>query len=187
MSEDAYLERVYSVFADASKWALEHEPAYFCALCESPIEELFLYAIWANGCWAERVELANSRFEELRGMRLPELSHLKIQCVPQCEVAGYRVDFLLAAARANGEPPFLLAVECDGHDFHEKTKKQAARDKKRDRQLNDVGVVVYRFTGSELWRDAGQCARDVISKLECERSDSWTRHFSRTPQKESAE
>jgi hypothetical protein len=27
--------------------------------------------------------------------------------------------------------PFLVAIECDGHDFHEKTKQQTSKDKKK--------------------------------------------------------
>lgn len=54
-----------------------------------------------------------------------------------------------------------LVVECDGHDFHEKTKEQAKRDKSRDRDLQAAGITVLRFTGSEIYNDINQCIIDI--------------------------
>lgn len=56
----------------------------------------------------------------------------------------------------------VLAVEADGHDFHERTKEQAERDRKRDRLLlRKHCVPTLRFTGSEVWRDPFACAKEV--------------------------
>lgn len=63
-----------------------------------------------------------------------------------------------------------ILVECDGHEFHEKTKEQAARDKSRDRDLQAAGFPVYRFTGSEIWRDPVACATQLVVVLQ-----DWTR------------
>lgn len=52
------------------------------------------------------------------------------------------------------QPHVVLAIECDGHDFHEKTKEQARRDKSRDRLLMANGIHTIRFTGSEVFRRA---------------------------------
>lgn len=46
-----------------------------------------------------------------------------------------------------------IIVELDGHDFHEKTKEQAKKDKERDRNLMKVGNLVIHFTGSEVYND----------------------------------
>lgn len=54
-----------------------------------------------------------------------------------------------------------VAIECDGHDFHEKTKEQAARDKQRDRDLQSIGWAVARFTGSEIFKNAPAAAEQV--------------------------
>jgi very-short-patch-repair endonuclease len=54
-----------------------------------------------------------------------------------------------------------LAVEVDGHEFHEKTKDQAARDKRRDRELQQEGWNVFRFTGSEVWRVPFGCCDQI--------------------------
>lgn len=73
----------------------------------------------------------------------------------QRRIEGFRVDFFLEAF---GE---TLVVECDGHDFHERTKKQATKDRSRDRRLQELGHTVFRFTGSEIWSDPMACAGQV--------------------------
>jgi very-short-patch-repair endonuclease len=97
---------------------------------------------------------------------------------PQAQIGEYRVDFLVTWRKLdydvgeNGRVTpqatltWSVVVECDGHDFHEKTKGQAQRDKERDRELQRVGYNVFRFTGSEIWKDALHCAREVMEFLE---------------------
>jgi very-short-patch-repair endonuclease len=58
-----------------------------------------------------------------------------------------------------------MIVECDGHDFHEKTKEQARHDKERDRNLQSLGYFVYRYTGSELYADVFRGAAEVVHVL----------------------
>jgi hypothetical protein len=70
------------------------------------------------------------------------------------------VDFIYTV-KGDGTGP-VLAVECDGHDFHERTKEQAAKDRSRDRRLQEAGYTVFRFTGSELWRDPCSCSDQII-------------------------
>jgi len=86
---------------------------------------------------------------------------------PQHVIGKYRVDFLLEGDGRHlfGTKNILsqIVIECDGHDFHEKTKDQATRDKKRDRELQSLGFKVFRFSGSEIWKTNGQC---VIESLE---------------------
>lgn len=61
---------------------------------------------------------------------------------------------------------YVCIVECDGHDYHERTKEQAARDRSRDRAFQSIGIPVFRFTGSEIHEDATKCAREVVRYLE---------------------
>lgn len=63
-----------------------------------------------------------------------------------------------------------MIVECDGHDFHEKTKKQAKHDKKRDRYLTSFGYTVFRFTGSEIYKDPVWCVCEVFEYLQGSRN-----------------
>lgn len=83
--------------------------------------------------------------------------------VPQAKIArtNYRADFLVILnARGRGVNP-LVVIECDGHDYHERTKEQAARDRKRDRDIQRLGIPVLRFTGSEIVRDIDECIAQI--------------------------
>lgn len=109
--------------------------------CESPIEKMvFLQLFLLN-------------FKSLLG------SEEEVRFMNQVKIGPYRVDFLIQTEDAK------IVVECDGHDFHEKTKEQAAKDKKRDRFLQSKGYRVLRFTGSEIWSkqvDVGKEVHDVL-------------------------
>lgn len=83
--------------------------------------------------------------------------HIKFPLIiTQDEIGPYRADFTLMGCAAK------VVVECDGHDFHEKTKEQAARDKKRDRYMTEAGYKVLRFAGSEIYSNPFECARQAL-------------------------
>ena len=86
-------------------------------------------------------------------------------CAPQVRCGPHRVDFLFIGFCCEVNPA-MVAVECDGHEFHERTKEQAARDKARDRDLARMGIHVMRFTGSEVHRNPAACAREVQKLLD---------------------
>jgi very-short-patch-repair endonuclease len=66
----------------------------------------------------------------------------------------YRVDFLvLYGGRA-------VAVELDGHEYH-RTKEQRQSDAQKDRWLAERGIETLRWTGSEVYRDAQGCIRQL--------------------------
>lgn len=133
-------------------------------LTESPIEALFATAFWSRYDWSKVSEIGlYASINKL--IEAAEIGAPTIVWQPQMEVAGSRVDFIFCQAMSGTEQPVVIAVECDGHDFHEKTKQQAARDKSRDRKLAAHGIRVLRFTGSEIYRDAGACAGEVFGLL----------------------
>lgn len=78
--------------------------------------------------------------------------------VPQYEANGYRYDLALFCPGYK-----VLFIECDGHDFHERTKEQALRDRRRDRRSQQDGNRVVRFTGAEIWADAASCASEALN------------------------
>lgn len=86
------------------------------------------------------------------GMGLPESIRIGIES--QVVIGEFRVDFVLLSPDGKR----LCVVECDGHDFHERTKEQAARDRSRDRELLMAGLPVLRYTGSEIYQRPFECA-----------------------------
>ncbi len=132
-------------------------------LFESPIEALFFTAL-RN---AISVGFAPSLSHTVIYIKTPkkrEKTKENILCVErQVQIGSYRVDFLIWCPL---KPERMMVVECDGHDFHERTKEQAAKDRSRDRALQSQGYEVFRFTGSELYRDPLGCAQEVARILE---------------------
>lgn len=132
--------------------------------CDSPIERLFASSWLAH--------YANTHFEVLvscRGKKLFTLGRsfgahdvARATLEMQSQIGKHRVDFAITHGHPDGDI-IRIVVECDGHDFHEKTKKQAASDKRRDRELMSAGWLVVRFTGSELYADPDDCVSEVLN------------------------
>ena len=131
--------------------------------CESPIESLLLahmcFASYGYSNWRIPARLT-SKFDGTDA----ESREGMIVIVPQAQIAGCRVDFAVYAGNLVGQWA-SVAIECDGHEFHEKTKEQAARDKSRDRALASYGVTTLRFTGSEIYRDPENCVAEIACVL----------------------
>lgn len=83
---------------------------------------------------------------------------------PQVQIGVYRVDFLLGIGTESSDADCVV-IECDGHDFHDRTPQQAERDKSRDRYLNQHVKAVARFTGREIYRDVDACLADATKIL----------------------
>ena len=107
---------------------------------------------------------------------------------PQAQIGKYRADFLVTyhdlsktywerSGERDSLAPFSLVVEVDGHDFHERTKDQARRDKKRDRDIQNLGFMVLRFTGSDVWADPLKCATEVLRIARRQWAAKWEPQF----------
>lgn len=68
------------------------------------------------------------------------------------EIGSYKIDLVLRS------PHGAVAIECDGHEFHERTKQQASSDRARDRELLEMGLATIRFTGSDIHNYPRECA-----------------------------
>lgn len=129
--------------------------------CDSPIERILL------GHLMQIAAAANSRIHlhiagEVHSLgTITHTSELHIH--PQWRHREYRADFKLEA-EYDGRSRTLV-VECDGHDYHERTKEQARRDKVRDRAFLADGLTVMRFTGSEIWNAGQRCAAECVAYL----------------------
>lgn len=130
---------------------------YICGLdyseCNSPIEVLFNFAF----------DLV--KFSE---------GYIGFDLIPQAEIHAnekmYRVDFAFFANDIDGmvdvkNHGYMLAIECDGHEFHEKTKEQVAKDNEREYDLKMQGFDVLRFSGSQLYNKPFRCAAQTLDYI----------------------
>lgn len=92
----------------------------------------------------------------------------------------YHVDFLLMLQAVYYDPTaflkinanfFCVAIEIDGHNFHERTKEQAARDKWRDREIQKAGYKLFRYTASEVYERSPQIVWELVDFLKTQRLD----------------
>lgn len=122
----------------------------------SPIEELFLSAFLVYH------DLFTIKLDtEGRDFALVKWYNNDIRIYPQFEIEKYlTVDFVLKVTngKLSGK---IIVIECDGHDFHEKTKEQAKRDKQRDRKLTKLGYNILHFSGSEIYNNPKGCILEI--------------------------
>ncbi len=131
------------------------------ATCDSPIEQLFLSAL---------ITLAHDQYEDIfvnsGDYKGPIQSWADLFVFTQHKIGKYTADFLIAGRHMelphSPEIRRSIVVECDGHDFHERTKEQAQRDRKRDRDIQALGYKILRFTGSEIFRAPFDCASTAL-------------------------
>jgi len=134
----------------------------FAGLEASPIETALGCALAANvfGRHGAFISDKNLPFETLKRVSSEKLP-MGCSLLYQVRVGRYFADFVLAV-RHEEHGTAYFAIECDGHDFHEKTTQQAQRDKARDRHFQTAGLHIFRFTGSEIWSDPFSVADGII-------------------------
>jgi very-short-patch-repair endonuclease len=133
--------------------------AYFVKVCESPIECLFATAfvmLGSHNYGSVAAFTDGHPTSDLHG-------YFEWFIIPQRAIGAYRADFVVGALPERED--VRIIVECDGHNFHERTPAQAERDRRRDREMLSSGHKVFRFTGREIYRDAFDCATEVFEHL----------------------
>lgn len=139
------------ILHDATVGPPDHTP-------QSPVEVIFL--VW----W--KIEAAR---------RALSYDPLELYLTPQHETSAgsgksYRLDFAVRPEdvdewRESNERGICfpdIAVEIDGHEWHERTKEQVASRNRRDRALQSVGWKVFHFSGSEVVRRPLECVTEVM-------------------------
>jgi len=133
---------------------------------QSPIEKLFALKIINNqDAFYVRYRIKELPFEyHNEGKEFVEMETVIdfysniLLLIPQFKVQQYHtIDFLLYLPKYD----IKIAVECDGHDFHEKTKEQAKRDKRRDRWLVVNDFYVFRYSGSEIYEKGNKFSWEI--------------------------
>ena len=121
----------------------------FClADCESPIEQMLAISL-------ESLFVQNRLDIPL----LVDVVAIEKQYEVICGDNIYRADFAIPVIYWDSRKIFL--IECDGHEFHQKTKEQVERDNQRMRDLQKAGYSVIRFSGTEIYHRANKCALEI--------------------------
>lgn len=110
----------------------------FWEQCESPLEKAFLLGIIAYDPFT-----IGWMYED--------------RFYVQHKVNKYRLDF----AFINKNQNISIAMEVDGHNYHERTESQAVNDRRRDRFLTKKGWRVLRFHRQEIESDLSACMQQV--------------------------
>lgn len=118
---------------------------------ESPLEAAF--SVWWHAIsFGEYPEPAL----RLRQQRTVDLSDRR-----------YRIDFVVEGQNfqwpTSTRPRPKIAIELDGHEFHERTKSQVADRNKRDRDLQLAGWVVFHISGSEFYHQPDRVAIETYN------------------------
>lgn len=145
-------EQVYQGALEAAQWPLTYGAIgeamhYFIDhRFESPAEALF--AFW---------------FRQMQFETPEPFTLLTQQWVDLGEGKRARLDFQVVANIGFEQTPLRLAVEIDGHQFHERSREQVTTRDTRDRELQRIGFQVAHFSYSALIRDGAGSVLEVIS------------------------
>lgn len=145
--------RVMQFMPDAVEHVIDKTIAKVASEVESPIEQIFLETLVLMHMLSSNNVPPINRWNGLTSKPLYGVR-------TQYKLGSYRADFLLISSSGQA-----VVVECDGHEFHERTKEQAARDRKKDRDIQAAGLVVLRYTGSEIWANPLLCVSNAVSTL----------------------
>lgn len=122
--------------------------------CQSPIEEIFAVAF--------DVQLIDKGFPYCEALSLK----------PQKEIRAngnkYIADFCICAETSEWfsfDHDYQLIIECDGHEFHEKTKEQVTQRNQRDMDLKSAGYDVLHFSGSQIYQNPIECSKQALDYL----------------------
>lgn len=115
----------------------------------TPIEKLY-YECFSYICWKEKIKL-----------------YLLPQFGIEVEGKKYFVDFLICTEYIDSSKNNKYVVECDGYDYHS-SKKQQAYDNQRQRDIENAGYTVIRFSGKEIFDDEVKCVYETLKRLDIE-------------------
>ncbi|WP_378210037.1 endonuclease domain-containing protein [Anoxybacteroides rupiense] len=159
---EAETEKTWNGLSDRVKQEIEsillsykRHLTHITSKCESPIEQLLLIRL---------LEMWEYKVSDFRSFDKDADIRIFAQKDVEYKRKKYRVDIVIEV-NFQGKK-YLFAIECDGHEFHERTKEQALRDKKRQRELTAMGYCVIRFAGSEIWESPFRAAREVFDLIE---------------------
>jgi very-short-patch-repair endonuclease len=66
--------------------------------------------------------------------------------------------------KREGRSKPLVMIECDGKEFHS-TDEQIANDRAKDTLAAKSGILLLRFSGSQIFRELDRCTKQVLKEL----------------------
>jgi hypothetical protein len=88
-----------------------------------------------------------------------------VQIQPKRKVGPYEIA-LAIRVRGPQNRILKLAIECDGHDFHEMSAEQAIKEKQFEKALTAGRYRLLRFTGAEISNDPAKCAAKIADEID---------------------
>ena len=82
-----------------------------------------------------------------------------------CGDKNYIADFCLyndGCVNTFLKSEFKLVIECDGYEFHQKTKQQVDNDNQREYDLKMNGFQILRFSGTEIYKFPLETANKIV-------------------------
>ena len=157
----AFIGRCSDVVGNFERNNFHRDAIYFVSTgcARTPIEQLF------ESATRTLIKLTKSEFDTF--LRYTEEGSVERTCyglnfLPQYKIGKYRTDYMMQNM-GNGQK---LVVELDGHEFHDKDEKQRRYEKSRDRYMQKHGFTVFRYTGSEIFKDPFQAAIECVAFLD---------------------
>ena len=130
------------------------------ALCESPAEEAFVRG-WFEYADDHGWECCGRRAFEFTDPLNPS-EGIQYRVIPQYQVGPFRLDFFFQPFPPRRDLFNGYAVEIDGHAWHERTHREAADQRRRDRRLlAEHRVHTVRFAAIEVLDDAPEVAAEI--------------------------
>lgn len=120
--------------------------------CESPIESMLLWSLMTTEHGINNTEGLN-------------ILGIHSQWGTELEKHKVRFDIFIRVWYEEKEIVECYIIECDGHEFHQKTKEQATRDRWRDRLVARYGLHLLRFTGTEIYRRPQDVAIEIFDRI----------------------
>ena len=123
------------------------------------VEKVFKSDISIHTLLGKKLETEHLVLRVIMERRFSRFSFL-IFFAPQQRISKYTLDFFICL---DSRFELYYAIEIDGHDFHEKTKEQAEKDKRRDRDMLELNIKTIRFTGSEIFIKPQKCIENILN------------------------
>lgn len=124
-------------------------PTIMCEEIKSPIEQIFITAF------------------DLYQQDKKDHIFLFSQAEIKIKKKKYFADFLFECDEYvnNYTTNKKIIIECDGYEFHQKTKEQVQHDNEREYDLKMAGYEVLRFSGTQIFNNPIKCAEDTYNYI----------------------